>query len=194
MSLPRPLPTFPAEEYQWLERGSELRHEYLDGLVYAMAGESLAHSTICFNLAALIGPQLRGTPCRGFSPNMKVRTGTGRLYAYPDQMIVCGEPKFHDKQRDVLLNPTVIIEVLSPSTEAYDRGEKFLRYRTEIESLQDYVLVAQHEPRVEHYRRQPGDEWPMTAVSGLDAVLELPTIACRLPLSEVYDRVAFGDG
>jgi Uma2 family endonuclease len=92
----------------------------------------------------------------------------------------------------VLLNPTVIIEVLSPSTEAYDRSEKFLRCRTEIDSLQDYVLVAQHEPRVEHYRRQPDDTWPMLELRGLEAVLQLPAIACRIPLTEIYDRITFG--
>src|SRR5213079_1744663 len=107
----------------------------------AMAGESPDHSTICYNLSGITHAQLSSKPCRGFSPNMKVRAGIGSLYAYPDLMIVCGEAQFHDQQGDVLLNPTVIFEVLSPSTEKYDRGEKFLRYRTQIESLQDYLPV-----------------------------------------------------
>src|SRR5258708_16703369 len=112
MALPQQfLPAITDAQYLDLERLSEIRHEFLDGVVYAMAGESPDHSTICFNLAAITGPQLREKPCRGFSPNMKVRAGLGGLYAYPDLMIVCGEAKFHDKHDDVLLNPTVIFEV-----------------------------------------------------------------------------------
>src|SRR4029077_18733717 len=137
------LPAISPEQYLELERTSEMRHEFLDGLVYAMAGESPDHSTICFNLASITGSQIKERPCRGFSPNMKVRGGIGGLNAYPDLMIVCGEARFHDDRGDVLLNPTVIFEVLSPATEKYDRGEEFLRYRTQIESLQDCVLVSQ---------------------------------------------------
>ena len=135
MSLPRTLPVLSVREYLDIERQSEIRHEFLDGHVYAMAGESIEHSTICFNLAVAIGAQLKGTPCRGFSPNMKVRAGEKGLYAYPDLMVACGEPAFQDERGDVLLNPTVIFEVLSRSTEAYDRGEKFERYRDHIETL-----------------------------------------------------------
>src|SRR5436853_2236102 len=142
--------------------------------VYAMAGESPDHSTICFNLASIIGSQIRDKPCRGFSPNMKVRAGVGGLYAYPDLMIVCGEEaKFHDEHGDVLLNPTVIFEVLSPSTEKYDRGEKFRRYRTQIESLQGYVMVSQDQAHIEHHHRQSDDTWIATEVNGLDEVLVL---------------------
>ena len=194
MSMPRALPFFTTEEYLSLERGSEIRHEYLDGFVYAMAGESPDHSTICFNLAGLLHGQLRGTPCRGFSPNMKVRTDQSGLFAYPDLAVVCGEPILHDERGDVLLNPTVIFEVLSPSTEAYDRGEKSLRYRTQIETLQDYVLVAQDQPRIEHHARQPDGIWLPAEVSGLEGMLYLPSIDCRISLAEVYDRIAFAVG
>src|SRR5438552_6841429 len=138
-----------------------------------MAGESRDHSRICFNLAGIIQPQHKDTPCEGFSPNMKVRAGIGGLYAYPDLMIVCGEAKFHDEQGDVLLNPTVIFEVLSPSTEKYDRGEKFRRYRTEIESLQDYVLVSQDQFRVEHHHREADGAWSQTEAIAKDAVVVL---------------------
>ena len=117
---------------------------------------------------------------------MKVRAGIGGLYAYPDLMIVCGEARFHDKHGDVLLNPTVIFEVLSPSTEKYDRGEKFRRYRTQIESLQDYVMVSQDQARIEHHHRQPDGTWTETEVKGLDEVLVLASIDCRIPLAEVY--------
>src|SRR5580765_7883293 len=104
------LPAITAEQYLEIERFSEIRHEFLDGLVYAMAGESPDHSRICFNLTTIIGAQLRNKACDGFSPNMKVKTGPGDLYAYPDLMITCEEPKFLDKHGDVLLNPTVIFE------------------------------------------------------------------------------------
>jgi Uma2 family endonuclease len=193
MALPHALPVFTPEQYLSLERFSEIRHEYLDGFVYAMAGESPEHSTICFNLAVTVGVQLKDAPCRGFSPNMKVRANRSGLYAYPDLMIVCGEPDFHDERRDVITNPTVIFEVLSPSTEAYDRGEKFLRYRSEIETLQDYVLVAQDHPRIEHFSRQQDGTWQSFEVNGLTAVLTLPSIDCRIALGDVYSRIAFED-
>jgi Uma2 family endonuclease len=193
MALPQEyLPVVSLEEYLRFERDSETRHEFLDGIVYAMAGESPDHSTICFNLAAITGPQLRDKPCRGFSPNMKVRAGLGGLYAYPDLMIVCGEAKFHDKHGDVLLNPNVIFEVLSPSTEKYDRGEKFRRYRTQIESLQDYVMVSQDQARIEHHHRQPDGTWKETEVNGLDGVLFISSIDCRIPLAEVYQHTKVG--
>jgi len=114
------------------------------------------------------------------------------FYAYPDLMIVCGEAKFHDDHGDVLLNPTVIFEVLSPSTETYDRGERFRRYRTEIDSLQDYVMVSQAEPRLEKYSRQADDTWLLSEVSELDGELLLPSIECRLPLVEVYASTRVG--
>src|SRR5437588_6088072 len=190
MALPQQfLPTISAEQYLEIERFSETRHEFLDGVVYAMAGESPDHSTICFNLASIIGSQIRDKPCRGFSPNMKVRAGIGGLYAYPDLMIVCGEAQFHDEQGDVLLNPTVIFEFLSPSTEKYDRGEKFRRYRTEIESLQDYVLVSQDQLRVEHHHREADGTWSQAEVIGKDAVVDLKSIDCTIPLTEVYRNI-----
>ena len=187
MALPQQfLPTISAEQYLEIERFSETRHEFLDGVVYAMAGESPDHSTICYNLSGITHAQLSSKPCRGFSPNMKVRAGIGGLYAYPDLMIVCGEAKFHDEQGDVLLNPTVIFEVLSPSTEKYDRGEKFRRYRTEIESLQDYVLVSQDQFRVEHHHREADGGWSQTEAIAKDAVVVLKSIDCTIPLTEVY--------
>jgi len=190
MSLPRTLSVFTAEQYLDLERHTEIRHEFLDGIVYAMSGASRAHSAICFNLAVIIGSQLRGTPCTGHSSDMKVRAGDASLYAYPDLTIVCGEPILHDDHGDVLINPVVIFEVLSRSTEAYDRGEKFERYKT-IETLTDYVLVSQDRPRLEHFSRQPDGTWSLTETNGLDASLDLASINCRLPLAEVYDRIEF---
>jgi Uma2 family endonuclease len=190
MSLPQRL-SFSPEQYLAFERGTDARHEYLDGQVYAMAGESLEHSRICVNLAGELRARLRGGPCEVLSPNMKVVTAPPRLFAYPDATVVCGEPRFHDEHRDVLLNPTVIFEVLSRSTEAHDRGEKFLRYRTRIASLQDYILVSQDKPFVEHFSRQPDGSWRYSSVGGLSESIYLASINCRLPLSEIYDRIDF---
>ena len=186
------LPSISPEQYLEIERHSEIRHEFLEGLVYAMAGETPDHSTICFNLATITGSQIKNKPCRGFSPNMKVRAGASGLFAYPDLMIVCGEAKFHDEHGDVLLNPTVVVEVLSPSTEKYDRGEKFRRYRTEIESLQDYLMVSQDTARIEHHHRQPSGDWIASDVSGLDRELVLASVECRIPLADVYRNTKVG--
>ena len=189
MALPQQfLPATTPEKYLAMERVSEIRHEFLDGLVYAMAGETPDHSTICFNVSAIIGSQIRNKPCRGFSPNMKVRAGTAGLYAYPDLMFVCGEPQFHDQYGDILLNPTVIFEVLSPSTEKYDRGEKFRRYRTEIGSLRHCALVSQDRLRIECHDRHDDDTWTASEVNGADGVLVLSSFDCRIPLSEVYQN------
>src|ERR1043165_770851 len=187
MALPEQfLPTITAEQYLDFERCAEERHEFIDGVVYAMAGETPDHSTICFNLNGILHAQLTDKPCRGFSPNMKVRTGVGDLYAYPDLMIVCGDARFHDEHGDVLLNPTVIFEVLSPSTEKYDRGEKSLRYRTQIESLQDYVLVSQDKAHAEHYHREADGTWGISELNGLESALTLGSIDCDIPLAETY--------
>jgi Uma2 family endonuclease len=154
MRLPQSQGYFSVAEYLALERESEERHEYLDGYVYAMAGESPEHSDICANLAGILYLQLRGTPCRVWSKDTKVRSGPEPrsrramkgLFSYPDLVVVCGAPQFHDTYRDVLLNPTVIIEVLSSSAEIFDRGEKFWRYRTWLPALTNYLLVSQALP------------------------------------------------
>jgi Uma2 family endonuclease len=188
------------DEYLALERKSEERHEYLDGTVYAMAGESLEHGTICMNLSRIISSQLLGKPCQAFSKDIKVRSGprpesrrsTKGLYSYPDLVVVCGEPEFHDEHRDVLLNPRVIIEVLSPTTEAYDRGQKFLRYRAWLPSLTEYLLVSQDQPLIERFIRHDGGEWAiLPAVAELEGKIEVVSIGCVLPLKEVYDRIVF---
>lgn len=194
MSLPRTLSHFSPEEYLAFERGTDARHEYLDGHVYAMAGESIEHSRICVNVAGELRARLKGRPCEVLSPNMKVVTSPTGLFSYPDVVVVCGEPQFYDERRDILTNPTVVFEVLSPSTEAYDRGEKFLRYRTQIEALREYVLVSQHRPLVEHYVRQPDGSWSYSSASDLPGAIDLPSIDCRLPLSEIYDRIIFPAG
>lgn len=197
MGLPQTKRTYTFDDYLAQEREEEFRHEYLDGQAYAMAGETLEHSTICANISGELHMQLKGKPCRTLSPNMKVLSGTyspGQskgLFSYPDVSVVCGEPKFHDERRDVLLNPSLIVEVLSPGTELFDRGEKFLRYRTCLESLQDYVLVSTQTPMVELFQRQADGFWLYSAVAGLDAVIHLPSIACSLALADVYERIEF---
>jgi Uma2 family endonuclease len=191
MALPKTYPVFTIAEYLDFERFAESRHEFLDGTVYAMAGESPRHSTICYNLYGITHPQLRGKRCRGFSPNMKVATGDKGLFSYPDLAIVCGEPLYHDGKQDVLTNPQVIFEVLSPSTQNYDRGEKFLRYTNTIETLTDYVLISQDAPFVEHFQKQADGNWLKFEVSGLESILKLAAVECDVPLSELYYLVDF---
>jgi Uma2 family endonuclease len=201
MSLARPYvrSSFTAAEYLAVERSSEERCEYLDGEIYAMAGESPEHGAICINIAGQLYNQLRGKPCQVFSKDMKVRSGpapkhgytTKGLFSYPDLIVVCGELRFYDERRDVLLNPKVIIEVLSPTTEAFDRGEKWLRYQTWLPELSDYLLVSQSRPLIEHFQRREGGEWLYTLVNNLEESLHLKSIDCTLQLTDVYDRVVF---
>jgi Uma2 family endonuclease len=204
-STPQPY-QFTVEEYLAFERAADERHEYLDGVIYtmpgsasprAMAGESEEHGIICVNLTVSLGSQLRGTPCRAFSKDMKVRCGPYRphtrqgFYAYPDLVVVCGPSQHHDQAQDILLNPTLIVEVLSPSTEAFDRGDKLQRYRRWLPTLTDYLLVAQDRPRIEHHHRQEDGRWALHTLEGLEAHLRLPSIACTVPLAEVYERIVF---
>ena len=199
MSQPQTLPRYTVEEYLTWERESEERHEYLDGEIYAMAGESEQHGDICVNIVGELREQLKGRPCRVWTKDVKIRSGptptrqrnTRGLYSYPDIVVVCGERQYLDEHQDVLLNPTVVIELLSKSTEAFDRGEKFRRYRTFVPTLTDYVLVSQALPSIEHYRGQAKNEWVLTSVGELDGSLHLASIGCTLRLSEVYDRVTF---
>jgi Uma2 family endonuclease len=177
------------EEYLTFEREADTRHEFLDGEIYQMAGESLSHSRVCMNLAREVGNRLKGKPCEALSPNMKVRTSSSSLFAYPDLTIVCGEPLFHDTKKDVLVNPQVIFEVLSPSTENYDRTTKFQRYRMGNESLTDYVLVSQDKIFVEHFTKQSGGDWLYRSYGEIGDVLEIETIECDLHVREIYDRI-----
>ena len=180
---------FTVQEYLALDLASERRFEYIDGDIRLMAGASREHNVINYNLTILLGTQLRGRPCEGYAGDMRVHISATDGYTYPDQVIVCGEPRFHSKTRpDTLLNPTVIIEVLSETTADYDRGVKFENYRR-IPSLQEYLLVSQDACHVVHYTRQPDGAWTLTEASALDATVDLPSIQCRLPLAEVYAKV-----
>ncbi len=179
------------EDYLDFERKAEMRHEFLDGEIYQMAGESLSHSRVCVNLSGEVRNKLKGKQCEALSPNMKVRTSSASLFAYPDLTIVCGDPLFHDKKKDVLVNPQVIFEVLSPSTENYDRTIKFQKYRMGNETLTDYILVSQDKIFVEHFTKQAGGDWIYRSYGEIGDVLEIETIGCHLDLREIYDRIEF---
>jgi Uma2 family endonuclease len=179
---------FTPEEYLTIERQSSIKSEYLAGKIYAMAGASLAHNIITGNVVGEFYAQLRGKPCSTCPSDMRVHVPNTGIYTYPDVTVVCGEPECADHHGDILLNPTVIVEVLSPSTESYDRGEKAEHYR-QIASLTDYLLIAQDRPRIEHYARQPGDGWLLTEAVGLEGAVVLNSLGCTLRLHDVYDRV-----
>lgn len=177
-------------EYLAFERESEVKHEFIDGHIYAMRGASEAHNLITGSTYAALYTQLRGRPCKVYPSDMKVRMHGS--YAYPDITVVCGEAQFKDDQRDILLNPTLIIEVLSPNTERYDRGLKFQHYR-QLESLREYLLIAQDKPHIEHYVRLESGLWQLSDARGLDATLDLTSIGGSLTLAEVYEQIAFGE-
>lgn len=177
-------------EYLEIERLSETKHEFYRGEMFAMAGATREHSLITMNLSVILGNQLRDRLCEAYGSDMRVKVDRSGLYTYPDVVVTCKEPKFEDSVLDTLLNPQLIVEVLSDSTENYDRGKKFELYRG-IESLMDYVLVAQDEPHVEVYSRQSDGRWLLSEAKGLDSSIELPAIECRLDLAEVYAKVSF---
>ena len=173
--------------------------EYLDGVIIKIAGESIEHGRICMNLSRIVSTSLLGTPCEAFAKDTKVRSGPmpkpsaplKGFYSYPDLLVACGELKHHYNFRDVLLNPIVIIEVLSPNTEVFDRGEKWHRYQQWLPSLNDYVLVSQSKPQIESFEHQPNEAWLFRRATGLEAGLPLNSIGCTLRLADVYNRVEF---
>lgn len=202
MSSAQPLSRtyYTVEDYLAHERAAEVRHEYMDGEIFEMAGESLAHGLISANLVIALGSRLRGTPCSTLTKDMKIRSGwlpsprrvMKGLFSYPDVVIVCGQPQFHDEYKDILLNPTVIIEVLSESTEKHDRGKKFWRYREHLSSLTDYILVTQYAPFIDHFSKREGEPWTLRSVTDMDGgELRIDSIDCAVPLAEIYDRVEF---
>ena len=176
------------EEYLELERKAERKSEYYQGEMFAMAGASRWHGVIVFNVAGELSRQLKGRPCEAYMSDMRVKVSPTGLYTYPDVVVVCGEPKFDDTRADTLVNPTLIIEVLSDSTRDYDLGRKFQHYQT-LPSLQEYLTVEQDRMRVDHRVRLPENQWLLTEFSGPEQVLELKSISCQLALSEIYDKV-----
>jgi Uma2 family endonuclease len=188
MSLPEPSLLTP-QEYLEIERKSEIRSEYIDGQMIAMSGASRRHALITINLQGEIWSQMKGRPCQVYPADMRVKVSPAGMYTYPDVSALCGEAEFEDAHVDTLLNPSVIIEVLSDSTELYDRVKKFAHYRA-IDSLREYVLVSQNEMHVEHYRLDE-DRWIFSDVSGSDNILHLESIDCHVPVSAIYERVDF---
>jgi Uma2 family endonuclease len=176
------------EEYLALERQAQCKSEYYAGEISAMAGASRWHNLIVTNVLRELSTQLKGRPCTTYPSDMRVKVNPTGLYSYPDVTVVCGEAQFEDNQQDTLLNPTLIVEVLSESTEAYDRGGKFAHYR-KLASLMEYVLIAQTKPHIEHYVRQPDNRWLLAEADSLHDSIHLPSIDCHLALAEVYDKV-----
>ncbi|MBZ0289024.1 MAG: Uma2 family endonuclease [Anaerolineae bacterium] len=187
MALPKTHMT--PEEYLTFERASEEKHEYYAGEIFAMTGASENHNLIAGSTYAALYAQLRKRPCNVYPSDMRVKVHATGLYTYPDITIVCGTPELEDNNIDTLLNPTVIIEVLSPSTEAYDRGKKFRHYKT-IKSLQDYILISQDSMRIEHFALRD-NEWVYADAEVPNAVITLPSIDCTLRLSDVYEKITF---
>ena len=184
-------PRYTPEQYLALDRKADYKSEYINGHVIAMAGASQRHNLIAGNLYREVSQQLRGRPCEAYISDMRVKVGLTGLYTYPDVVMVCGDIHFEDGDNDTLLNPTAIVEVLSTSTEAYDRGEKFAHYRR-LESLQEYLLVAQDKVRIEHYVRQ-GPHWVLSEVSDPQDTVHLAAIDCTIALQDVYDKVQFAE-
>jgi Uma2 family endonuclease len=183
-----PRPRISPEEYLALERRSEIRHEYLNGEIFAIAGASRRHNRVALNVAIALDGQLKERGCELYASEMRVSMPSADLYTYPDVVVACGTPKFADAELDTLLNPTLIVEVLSPSTEGYDRGAKFAAYRT-LPSMVEYLLLAQDRVHAEHFVRQGNDGWLLTETDRLEDVLDLPSIGCALALRDAYDRV-----
>jgi Uma2 family endonuclease len=177
------------EEYLERERQAETKSEYRNGEIVAMAGASLVHAAIITNLVIEVGSRLRGRPCHVFSTDLRLGVQAANLFTYPDVMVVCGEPQLADERRDIVLNPIVLIEVLSKSTAKYDRGEKFASYRT-IPSLMEYLTVAQDEIYIQHWTRQP-EEWPTEEFRDPNTLLTLPSIRVELRVSDLYENVDF---
>lgn len=184
-----PKPRFTPEEYLARERESESKSEYLAGEIFAMSGASRRHNLITGNIFAALHAQLRKSGvCEVYAHDMRLRAPVADLYTYPDVVVACGEPRFEDAELDTLLDPTLIVEVLSKSTEGYDRGAKFEHYRT-LPSLSEYLLVAQDRIHVERFLREAADRWVLTETDELASILELPSLGCTLSLADVYDRV-----
>ena len=176
------------EEYLTLERQAEYKSEYFNGEIFAMTGASRRHNLVAGNVLASLHLQLRKRPCEIYPSDMRVKVSPTGLYTYPDVIVVCGEPIFDDQQKDTLLNPTVLVEVLSKSTASYDRGEKFEHYR-KLDSLAEYLVVAQNKYHAEHYIRQPDNRWLLSETDDRQQTIHLSSIECDLALTDIYDKV-----
>ena len=197
------------DEYLKMERDAFEKSEWIDGYIYpmesdvtAMAGESNSHGRISMNLAGLFFNQLRGTECEGRIKDTKIQSGDFSkmkgnsmkgMFSYPDLVIICGKPEFHDEFEDIVTNPKIIIEVLSPSTELFDRNTKFHRLSQFNETLTDYILVSQDKPMVEHFVRQTDGNWMLYTYFGVEESLDIRSIDCKITLEDIYERVEFSE-
>jgi Uma2 family endonuclease len=179
-------------EYLAIERAAELKSEFYNGEMFAMAGASRQHCEIKENLSVEIGSRLKGGPCRTYSGDLRVKVDRTGLYTYPDLLIVCGKAEFDNVQKDTLTNPQVIVEILSESTESYDRGKKFLHYRR-LPSLREYVLVSQDKKLIERFVRQSDDAWLLTTFDNPDGDFTLSTVPIRVPMADVYHGVELSE-
>jgi Uma2 family endonuclease len=189
MSL-QPKTCLTSDQYLAIERDAEYKSEFYQGEMFAMAGASEQHNLIATNITGELRGLLKGKPYKNYSSDMRVKVGPTGMFTYPDVVVVCGEAHFDDQHKDTLTNPTVLIEILSKSTEAYDRGEKFAQYRR-LDSLKEYLLVAQDRYHIERFTRQANGQWLLSEAMGPDGVIQLESIECTLALAEVYDKVEF---
>ncbi|HVG19722.1 MAG TPA: Uma2 family endonuclease [Blastocatellia bacterium] len=185
-SLPKTYIT--PEDYLAFDRKAEVKSEYYAGRVIAFAGASKSHNLIVANVLAGIHRQLMNRPCNVYPSDLRVRISKTGMYAYPDVVVTCGEEQFADDNNDILLNPIVLVEVLSESTASYDRGDKFEHYRR-IESLREYVIVAQEPYRVDQYVRQNDTQWLLTEFHAAEGIVQLRSINCELALKEIYAKI-----
>jgi Uma2 family endonuclease len=183
-------PYLTPEQYLEIERKAEFKSEYYQGEMFAMSGARRAHNLITTNAVRELSQQLLGGPCEVYPGEMRVKVSSTGLYTYPDVVVVCGEPQFLDDTFDTLLNPRVLIEILSESTEAYDRDKKFELYRS-LDSLAEYVMISSMRVRVERYTRQPDGTWNYSSKASLEDSIDLKSVGCHLRLADVYIKVPF---
>jgi Uma2 family endonuclease len=190
MSLPQTTPRLTEAEYLRIERAADFKSEFFDGEMFAMAGGSLEHSLIATNIAGEFRSRLKGRDCIAFNADLRIKIETTGLNTYPDLSIICGPAQLVEGSNDTATNPTVIVEVLSDSTEAYDRGKKFEHYR-QIPTLREYILVSQEEPRIEQFIRQEDGRWILSEASGLETSLDVPSLGIAVALREIFANVKF---
>jgi Uma2 family endonuclease len=186
-----PKKSYTLDEYLALERVAPYKSEYYHGQIFAMSGGSPRHNTISGNTFAGLRGRLRGTPCRPYNSDQRIRIPANGLSTYPDVSVVCGELQLDTQDRDAIVNPRVILEVISQSTERYDRGKKFDLYR-QLDALREYILISQEEPQVECFARRDDGNWLLTVFKRVETELRFTTLDCVLPLSEIYEDVEFG--
>lgn len=183
-------PYITAEEYLARERAADYKSEYFDGEIFAMAGASEPHNLIVYNISGEFYTQLKQRPCKAYSSDLRLKVSPSGLYTYPDVVVVCGEAQFEDNELDTLLNPTLIVEVLSKSTEGRDRGAKSEHY-SKLDSLQEYLLVAPNRPRAELFTKEGKGRWLLATFDHLEDIVKLASIDCKLVLKDIYAKVDF---